>query len=135
MQAENLADLAPSRGSSASQEEEEVRQIAGAEVHKHRDFFARTHRRRLPDERKSITHKFAVGGHEGYVIVGMYKGEHRRSSSRWPRKAPRFQDSWMVSHFRSRSVFKYGVPLKAFVDKLTNTRFEPSVSSSKPAPL
>src|SRR6266478_8957386 len=135
MQAGNSTDLAPSSGTSTAQSEREEKKTASAEAPEQPDLFARAQRRRLPDERKSITHKFAVGGHEGYVIVGMYKGEHRRSSSRWPRKAPRFQDSWMVSHFRSRSVFKYGVPLKAFVDKLTNTRFEPSVSSSKPAPL
>src|ERR1019366_10278520 len=30
-------------------------------------------RRKLPDERASITHKFTIGGHEGYITVGMYE--------------------------------------------------------------
>ena len=47
-------------------------------------------RRKLPDERKSITHKFSIGGHEGYITGGMYDERRARSSSPWPRKAPRF---------------------------------------------
>ena len=47
-------------------------------------------RRKLPDERQSITHKFSIGGHEGYIHVGMYETASRaRSSSAWPRRARR----------------------------------------------
>ena len=46
-------------------------------------------RRRLPDTRNSITHKFSVGGHEGYLTVGLYEdGRPGECSSPWPKKAP-----------------------------------------------
>ena len=49
-------------------------------------------RRKLADERQSITHKFSIGGHEGYITVGMYDdGSRARSSSRWQRKDRRFR--------------------------------------------
>src|SRR2546428_13636719 len=73
MQAGNSADLAPPRGTSPSQDEKEGNKAAGAEAPEQRDLFIRTQRRKLPDERKAITHKFSIGGHEGYIIVGMYK--------------------------------------------------------------
>ena len=45
-------------------------------------------RRKLPDERKSITHKFDIAGHEGYITVGMYEdGRRARFSSRCPSRA------------------------------------------------
>ena len=45
-------------------------------------------RHKLPEERASITHKFNIGGHEGYITVGLYpNGSRARSSSPWPRKA------------------------------------------------
>ena len=46
-------------------------------------------RRKLPDERQSITHKFSIGGHEGYITVGHVSRTARRakSSSPWRRKA------------------------------------------------
>ena len=133
MQAGNLTNLAPPRDSSASQEEEEVRQIAGAEVHKQRDFFAGAHRRKLPDERKSITHKFAIGGHEGYIIVGMYEegapGEIFIKMSKEGSTLSGFMDGLALSISIG---LQYGVPLKALVDKLTNTRFEPSGFTENP---
>ena len=39
---------------------------------------ARPMRRRLPDERESITHKFSIGGHEGYLTVGLYDDGNAR---------------------------------------------------------
>ncbi len=71
MQAGNSADLAPPAGISPAQKEE--KKPAGAEAPEQRDLFIRAQRCKLPDERKSITHKFSVGGHEGYIIVGMYE--------------------------------------------------------------
>ena len=44
-------------------------------------------RRHLPATRQSITHKFSVGGHEGYITVGLFEDGRRAScSSRWPKK-------------------------------------------------
>jgi len=46
-------------------------------------------RRRLADTRRSLTHKFNVAGHEGYLTVGLYEdGKPGELSSRWPRRAP-----------------------------------------------
>jgi len=73
MQAGNSADLAPPPGTSPTQGEKEEKKPASAEAPEQRDLFIRAQRRKLPDERKSITHKFGIGGHEGYIIVGMYK--------------------------------------------------------------
>ena len=73
MQAENLAALAVTPGASPEQSEREEKKAVSAGAPEQRDLFARAQRRKLHDERKSITHKFSVGGHEGYIIVGMYE--------------------------------------------------------------
>jgi ribonucleoside-diphosphate reductase alpha chain len=52
--------------------EKQKEQPFAAEAPEQQDLFARARRRKLPDERKSITHKFSVGGHEGYITAGMY---------------------------------------------------------------
>src|SRR5882672_412385 len=66
------ANLASPPGTSPAQIEKEEKRPANAEAPEQRDLFACAQRRKLPDERKSITHKFSIGGHEGYIIVGMY---------------------------------------------------------------
>src|SRR5258708_29601375 len=38
-----------------------------------RELFARAQREKMPSERASVTHKFSVGGHEGYITVGLYE--------------------------------------------------------------
>jgi ribonucleoside-diphosphate reductase alpha chain len=73
MLAEDSATLEATPDSSPEQIEKEQKKADGAEAPEQRDLFARAQRRKLPDERKSITHKFSVGGHEGYIIVGMYE--------------------------------------------------------------
>lgn len=99
----------------------------GAEAPEQRDPFARAQRRKLPDERKSITHKFSVGGHEGYIIVGMYEegtpGEIFIKMAKEGSTLSGFMDGLALSISIG---LQYGVPLKALVEKLTNTRFEPS---------
>lgn len=72
MQVDSIALAAPTDACTA-QEEKEENKITGAGATEQRDLFVRAPRRKLPDERKSITHKFSVGGHEGYIIVGMYE--------------------------------------------------------------
>jgi ribonucleoside-diphosphate reductase alpha chain len=71
MPAGSSSDLTPPPGRSLAQSENEEKKPVSAEAPEQRDLFARAQRRKLPDERKSITHKFSVGGHEGYIIVGM----------------------------------------------------------------
>lgn len=83
-------------------------------------------RRKLADERKGITHKFSVAGHEGYLNVGCYEdgtpGEIFLTMSKEGSTLSGFADSFatMVS-----LAFQYGVPVEKIVDKLKGVRFEP----------
>jgi len=84
-------------------------------------------RRRLPDERHSITHKFSVAGHEGYITVGMYEdgrpGEIFIKMAKEGSTISGLMDSFALA---ISLTLQYGVPLKALVEKFTNTHFEPS---------
>jgi len=88
---------------------------------------ARPYRRRLPDERQSITHKFKVGGHEGYMTVGMYEdgtpGEIFVTMAKEGSTISGLMDSFATAISIS---LQHGVPLKLLVDKFSHTRFEPS---------
>ena len=97
------------------------------------ELFSRAQRRKLPDERKAITHKFSVGGHEGYIIVGMYAEEVPGEIFIKMAKEGSTLSEFMDGLALSLSIgLQYGVPLKALVDKLTNTRFEPSGFTENP---
>jgi ribonucleoside-diphosphate reductase alpha chain len=84
-------------------------------------------RRKLPDERQSITHKFSIGGHEGYITVGLYEdgtpGEVFISMAKEGSTISGLMDSFATS---VSYALQYGVPLKFFVDKFSHVRFEPS---------
>jgi ribonucleoside-diphosphate reductase alpha chain len=91
------------------------------------ELFERVKRRKLPSERQSITHKFSVGGHEGYITVGMYEdgtpGEIFIKMAKEGSTLSGFMDGFALSVSIG---LQYGVPLRALVDKFVNTRFEPS---------
>src|SRR4029079_1257213 len=84
-------------------------------------------RRRLPDERQSITHKFDIAGHEGYVTVGLFEdgqpGELFLVMAKEGSTISGFADAFAqaISY-----ALQYGVPLQVLVDKFSHTRFEPS---------
>jgi ribonucleoside-diphosphate reductase alpha chain len=113
---------------------QEEKKPEGADTPAQKDLFVRAQRRKLPDERKSITHKFSIGGHEGYIIVGMYgegtPGEVFIKMAKEGSTLSGFMDGLALSISVG---LQYGVPLKAIVDKLTNTRFEPSGFTENPA--
>jgi ribonucleoside-diphosphate reductase alpha chain len=92
-----------------------------------RELFARQQREKMPVERASVTHKFSVGGHEGYITVGMYDdgrpGEIFIKMSKEGSTLSGVMDGLALTISLG---LQYGVPLKVFVDKLVNTRFEPS---------
>jgi len=104
------------------------------EAPEQRELFARSQRRKLPAERHSITHKFAIGGHEGYITVGMYEdgtpGEIFITMAKEGSTLSGIMDGFALS---VSIALQYGVPLKALVDKLINTRFEPSGYTGHPA--
>jgi hypothetical protein len=83
-------------------------------------------RRRLPDTRESITHKFNVAGHEGYLIVGLY--EDRRPGELFITMAKEGSTigGLMDSLGTAISVaLQYGVPVESLVNKFAHQRFEP----------
>ncbi len=92
---------------------------------------ARPFRRKLPDERRAITHKFSVGGHEGYLTVGLYEdglpGEIFITMAKEGSTVSGLMDSFATS---VSLALQYGVPLKILCDKFSHTRFEPSGWSS-----
>jgi len=92
-----------------------------------RELFARAQREKMPYERASYTHKFSVSGHEGYITVGMYEdgrpGEIFIKMSKEGSTLSGVMDGLALTISLG---LQYGVPLKVFVDKLLNTRFEPS---------
>lgn len=97
----------------------------------------RPKRRRLPDERQSITHKFSIGGHEGYITVGMYEdgspGEIFIVMSKEGSTISGVMDAFATA---VSLALQYGVPLKVLVDKFTHTRFEPSgFTNNKQIPI
>ena len=103
-------------------------------VAEQRELFVRSLRRKMPSERSSITHKFSVGGHEGYITVGMYEsgepGEIFIKMAKEGSTLSGFMDGFALSVSIG---LQYGVPLKALVDKFINTRFEPAGYTGHPA--
>lgn len=90
-------------------------------------------RRRLPDERRSITHKFSIGGHEGYMTVGMYDdgapGEVFITMAKEGSVVSGLMDSFATG---ISMALQYGVPLKVLCDKFSHTRYEPSGFTGNP---
>ena len=84
-------------------------------------------RRKLPDERHSITHKFDIAGHEGYITVGLFAdgtpGEIFLTMAKEGSTISGFADAFAqaISY-----ALQYGVPLQVLVDKFSHARFEPS---------
>jgi ribonucleoside-diphosphate reductase alpha chain len=93
----------------------------------------RPHRRKLPDERRSITHKFDIAGHEGYITVGIYEdgnpGEIFVSMSKQGSTISGLMDSFATA---ISYALQYGVPLQFLVDKFAHMRFEPSGFTKNP---
>ena len=95
-------------------------------------------RRRLPDERPAVTHKFSVAGHEGYITVGLYP-ENRQPGEIFVLMAKQgsvvsgLMDAFATAISMS---LQYGVPLKVLVDKYSHMRFEPAgYTNSKEIPI
>ena len=84
-------------------------------------------RKRMPRERQSITHKFSIGGHEGYITVGMHEdgapGEVFITMAKEGSTLSGLLDAFATS---ISLALQYGVPLEEFVDAFTFTKFEPA---------
>ena len=90
-------------------------------------------RRKLPDERHAITHKFQIAGHEGYITVGMYEdgkpGEIFLVMAKEGSTISGLMDAFATS---ISMAMQYGVPLEALVEKFSHVRFEPSGFTKNP---
>ena len=90
-------------------------------------------RRKLPDERHAITHKFDIAGHEGYITVGLFEnaqpGEIFLVMAKEGSTISGFADAFAqaISY-----ALQYGVPLQVLVDKFSHVRFEPSGMTRNP---
>jgi ribonucleoside-diphosphate reductase alpha chain len=90
-------------------------------------------RRKLPDERHALTHKFDIQGHEGYITVGLFEdgqpGEIFLVMAKEGSTISGFADAFAqaISY-----ALQYGVPLQALVDKFSHVRFEPSGMTRNP---
>jgi ribonucleoside-diphosphate reductase alpha chain len=95
------------------------------------------HRQRLPDTRPSLTHKFDVAGHEGYMTVGLYDegqpGELFIAMAKEGSTVGGMMDAFATA---ISLCLQYGVPLQALVKKFSHQRFEPSgMTSNKDIPF
>jgi ribonucleoside-diphosphate reductase alpha chain len=92
-----------------------------------------TRRRKLNDERRSITHKFDIAGHEGYITVGLFEdgtpGEIFVIMSKQGSTISGLMDSFATA---ISYALQYGMPLQFLVDKFAHIRFEPSGFTKNP---
>jgi len=90
-------------------------------------------RERLPDTRQSVTHKFNIAGHEGYLNVGLYPdgrpGELFITMAKEGSTVGGLMDAFGTAISMS---LQYGVPLEVLVNKFSHTRFEPMGHTSNP---
>lgn len=90
-------------------------------------------RRKLPAVRRAMTHKFSIGGHEGYITVGMYAdgkpGEIFLVMAKEGSAISGLMDSFATA---ISLALQYGVPLKVLIDKFSHVRFEPSGHTGNP---
>jgi ribonucleoside-diphosphate reductase alpha chain len=111
----------PRPGTAAAQEEENLNAPPRAVRHK------------LQEERASITHKFKVGDHEGYITVGLYPdgqpGELFITMAKEGSTVSGLMDSFALA---VSIALQHGVELKLFCEKFAHTRFEPSGWSGNP---
>ncbi|HKD01348.1 MAG TPA: vitamin B12-dependent ribonucleotide reductase [Terriglobales bacterium] len=90
-------------------------------------------RHKLKEERMSVTHKFNVGGHEGYITVGLYPngdpGELFITMAKEGSTVSGLMDSFACA---TSIALQHGVPLKLLCEKFAHTRFEPSGWTNNP---
>ena len=90
-------------------------------------------RRKLPAERQALTHRFEVGGHEGYITVGLYEdgtpGEIFVKMAKEGSTVSGLTDSFAIA---VSFALQYGVPLDFLVNKFAHMRFEPQGFTRNP---
>jgi ribonucleoside-diphosphate reductase alpha chain len=91
------------------------------------------YRRRLPDERRAVTHKYQVAGHEGYITVGLYPdGQPGEIFLKMAKEGSTVSGLMDTIATMTSIALQYGVPLRDLVSKFTHVRFEPSGFTGNP---
>jgi ribonucleoside-diphosphate reductase alpha chain len=120
------------RAEIAALEDKRVKELE-AELVKLRELAVQPMRRRLPDTRTAITHKFDIAGHEGYLTVGLFEdgrpGELFVTMAKEGSTIGGLMDS--IGTLTSMAL-QYGVPLEALLRKFAHQRFEPSGFTKNP---
>ncbi len=128
-----LKALAIYRDGSKQSQPLSTKQAGDKGVHEKEVIVYRPRRERLPDTRQSITHKFNVGGHEGYINVGLYPdgrpGELFITMAKEGSTIGGLMDCFGTAISMS---LQYGVPLEVLVNKFSHTRFDPMGHTSNP---
>jgi ribonucleoside-diphosphate reductase alpha chain len=110
-----------------------VRRLVGVTREEQESSPPRALRHRLPGERASITHKFGLAGHEGYITVGLYKdgtpGELFIRMAKEGSTVSGLMDSFATA---VSLALQHGVPIKLLCEKFQHTRFEPSGFTGNP---
>jgi ribonucleoside-diphosphate reductase alpha chain len=84
-------------------------------------------RRRLPDVRSAVTHKFSIAGHDGYLTVGQYEdGQPGEMFLKMAKEGSTISGLMDSVALVTSMALQHGVPLKTLVDKLSHKRFEPA---------
>jgi ribonucleoside-diphosphate reductase alpha chain len=93
----------------------------------------RPERRKLPDERPAFTHKFQIGGHEGYLTVGLYEdGSPGEIFLRMAKEGSTISGLMDTIATMSSLLLQHGVPIEGLARKFGHTRFEPSGFTGNP---
>ena len=87
----------------------------------------KAYRRRLPDERRAVTHKFQVAGHEGYITVGLYQdGQPGEIFLKMAKEGSTISGLMDTLATMTSLSLQYGVPLRDLINKFAHVRFEPA---------
>jgi ribonucleoside-diphosphate reductase alpha chain len=117
----------------ANSSKEDSRAVAAPREDENLNAPPRAVRHKLQEERASITHKFNIGGHEGYITVGLYPdgepGELFITMAKEGSTVSGLMDSFALA---TSIALQHGVPLKLLCEKFAHTRFEPSGWTSNP---
>jgi ribonucleoside-diphosphate reductase alpha chain len=90
-------------------------------------------RRKLPDVRRALTHKFTIAGHDGYLTVGLYEdGQPGEMFLKMAKEGSTISGLMDTVAIMTSIALQYGVPLQALVDKFSHTRFEPAGFTQNP---
>jgi ribonucleoside-diphosphate reductase alpha chain len=91
------------------------------------------HRKRLPSTRKSVTHKFSISGHEGYLTVGLYdNGQPGEVFIKMAKQGSTVAGLVDTIAVLTSLALQYGVPVESLARKFQYTRFEPSGHTTNP---